>query len=103
LLAAAATVTVMTVDAEQAGAKHGEVPGADIALYLARHGVTTNVERTLGAGVDVGNVLLSRASDLDADLLVTGAYGHAHVRELLLGGATRTVLASTPLPVLMSH
>jgi nucleotide-binding universal stress UspA family protein len=48
-------------------------------------------------------VLLSRASDFEADLLVMGAYGHARVRELLLGGATRTVLASTPVPVLMSH
>jgi nucleotide-binding universal stress UspA family protein len=103
LLAAASTVSVITVDAEQAGLRHGEVPGADVALYLARHGVKANVERTVSAGVDVGNVLLSRASGFDADLLVMGAYGHARVRELLLGGATRTVLASTPVPVLMSH
>lgn len=103
VLAAASMVTVMTIDAEHAGARHGDVPGADIALYLARHGVTANVERTVSADIDIGNVLLSRASDLDADLLVMGAYGHARIRELLLGGATRTVLASTPVPVLMSH
>jgi nucleotide-binding universal stress UspA family protein len=48
-------------------------------------------------------VLLSRAADLGADLLVIGAYGHSRVRELLLGGATRSILRSMTLPVLMSH
>ena len=47
--------------------------------------------------------LLSRAADLGADLLVIGAYGHSRVRELLLGGATRSILRSMTLPVLMSH
>lgn len=103
LLAAAASVTVITVDAERTPARYGEAPGADIALFLARHGVTVTVERTVSAGIGVGNVLLSLASDLDADLLVMGAYGHARVRELLLGGATRTVLGSATLPVLMAH
>jgi nucleotide-binding universal stress UspA family protein len=48
-------------------------------------------------------MLLSRAADLAADLLVMGAYGHYRVRELLLGGATRSILRSMTLPVLMSH
>ena len=103
LLATASTVTVITVDSEEPSQRHGEVPGADIALYLARHGVRTNVERTVSNGIGTGEVLLSRASDLEADLLVMGAYGHARVHELLFGGATRTVLASATLPVLMSH
>jgi len=103
LLATASSVTVITVDAEPSRDSHGEVPGADIALHLARHGVTAQVEQTVSAGIGIGDTLLSRASDLEADLLVMGAYGHSRVRELLLGGATRTVLASTTLPVLMSH
>ena len=103
LLAAASAVTVLTIDPEESSAKHGEVPGADIALNLARHGVPANVERTTSAGIGIGNVLLSRANDLDADLLVMGAYGHRRVHELLLGGATQTVLADMTLPVLMSH
>jgi nucleotide-binding universal stress UspA family protein len=48
-------------------------------------------------------VLLSRAADLGSDLLVIGAYGHSRVRELLLGGATRSILQSMTVPVLMSH
>jgi nucleotide-binding universal stress UspA family protein len=103
LLAAAEAVTVLTVDPGADARAHGEVPGMDIALHLARHGVKASVETTVSGGIGVGNTLLSRASDLGADLLVMGAYGHTRLRELLLGGATRTVLESMTLPVLMSH
>jgi nucleotide-binding universal stress UspA family protein len=95
-------VTVLTIDARE-GDAHGELPGADISLHLARHGVKAEIERTVSAGIAPGEVLLSRAADLGADLLVIGAYGHSRVRELLLGGATRSILQSMTLPVLMSH
>ena len=103
LLAGADSVTILTIDPKIGGTAHGELPGADIALHLARHGVAATIERTASAGLDPGNVLLSRASDLAADLLVIGAYGHSRLRELVLGGVTRTVLASMILPVLMAH
>jgi nucleotide-binding universal stress UspA family protein len=103
LLIAAEVVTVLTIDAREGPEAHGELPGADISLHLARHGVKATVERTVSADVPVGDVLLSRAADLGADLLVIGAYGHSRVRELLLGGATRSILQSMILPVLMSH
>jgi nucleotide-binding universal stress UspA family protein len=48
-------------------------------------------------------VLLSRVADLGADLIVMGTYGHSRAREVLLGGATRSVLRSMTVPVLMSH
>ena len=57
----------------------------------------------MSAGLPIGEILLSRAADLGADLLVTGAYGHSRMRELLLGGATRSLLRSMTVPVLMSH
>jgi nucleotide-binding universal stress UspA family protein len=47
--------------------------------------------------------ILSRAADFNADLIVMGAYGHSRVRELVLGGATRTLLEAMTVPVLMSH
>jgi len=83
--------------------EHGTVPGADIGLYLARHGVRVEVKMDYGAEVDVGNELLSRAADLGADLIVMGGYGHSRLKELVLGGATRTILESMTVPVLMSH
>jgi len=103
LLTAADVVTVLTIDAREGPDAHGELPGADISLHLARHGVKATIERTVSAGIPAGDVLLSRAADLGADLLVIGAYGHSRVRELLLGGATRSILRSMTLPVLMSH
>lgn len=103
LLAAADAVTVLAIDPQPGPDGHGELPGADIALHLARHGVKAQIERTPSADVPVGEVLLSRAADLGVDLLVMGAYGHSRTRELLLGGATRTILASMTVPVLMSH
>jgi nucleotide-binding universal stress UspA family protein len=103
LLAAAEIVTVLTIDAREGTDAHGELPGADISLHLARHGVKVEIERTVSAGIPAGDVLLSRAADLGADLLVIGAYGHSRLRELLLGGVTRSILESMTLPVLMSH
>jgi nucleotide-binding universal stress UspA family protein len=103
LLASATTVTVLSVDPAIGRTEHGDVPGADIALHLARHGVNVRVEQTVSGGIGIGDLLLSRASDLGADLLVMGAYGHSRLRELVLGGATRTMLKSMTLPVFMSH
>jgi nucleotide-binding universal stress UspA family protein len=100
---AADIVTVLTIDAREGPDAHGELPGADISLHLARHGVKAEIERTVSAGLPAGDVLLSRAADFGADLLVIGAYGHSRVRELLLGGATRSILQSMTLPVLISH
>ena len=81
---------------------HGEQPGADIALYLARHGV--NIEVALQqTGIEVGEAMLSLAAERGYDLIVMGGYGHARLRELLLGGATETLLRSMTVPVLMSH
>ncbi|MBE3024312.1 universal stress protein [Janthinobacterium sp. GW458P] len=83
---------------------HAGKPGADIAMFLARHGVQVQVmEHTVMLGMSVGESLLSLAEELNADLLVMGAYGHPRWNEIVLGGATRTLLRSMTLPVLMSH
>ena len=101
LLRLAGNVHVMAVNPKLG--EHGAVAGADIGLYLARHGVRVEVKSDRGAEIDVGNELLSRAADLDADLIVMGGYGHSRLKEWVLGGATRTILKSMTVPVLMSH
>jgi hypothetical protein len=60
---------VLTIDPREGPHAHGELPGADIALHLARHGVKAQIERTVSAGLPVGEVLLSRAADLGVDLI----------------------------------
>lgn len=103
LLAAAKSVTVFCIN--PAGGDHGlgEEPGADIALHLARHGVPVTVERTVARGIEPGDILLNQAADTLSDLLVIGAYGHSRLREMVLGGVTRTLVRQMTLPVLMSH
>jgi len=103
LLKRAGHVHVVAFQPEKSGAAHGAEPGADIALYLARHGVKVTVSRYDAPDVDVGNQLLSRAFDLSADLIVMGAWGRSRLREFILGGVTRTLLESMTVPVLMSH
>jgi len=55
------------------------------------------------AGIDVGNALLSLAADHRSDLIVMGGYGHSRFREVVLGGATETVLRTMTVPVLLAH
>lgn len=102
-LVRAESVEVVVFDPERAANAHGAVPGADIGLYLARHGARVSVARQSGSGLDVGAQILSRASDTGADLIVMGGYGHSRMREFVLGGVTRTLLESMTVPVLMSH
>ncbi|AJY11622.1 universal stress protein [Burkholderia multivorans] len=96
--------TVIAVTNGDSEAAATRVPAADAALMLARHAPDVHVlDIGAGAGASVGDTLLSRAYESGSDLLVMGAYGHSRWHELLMGGATRTVLASMTLPVLMSH
>ncbi len=81
----------------------GDLPTAEIAAALARHGVKCEAVATVARDLDVANTLLSSAADDSADLMVMGAYGHSRIREFVLGGATRDILAHMTVPVLMSH
>ena len=100
ILQNAKEVVVMTINAENS-ADH--IPGSDISLHLARHGVNATVNSTVSKDIDIGDTLLSRASDLGVDCMVMGAYGHSRFRELVMGGATRHILRHMTVPVLMSH
>lgn len=103
LTTAAKSVIVFVAEAVRRGATHGAEPGADIALHLARHGVKPEVSRVPVSEIDVGNLLLSRAADLGADLIVMGGYHHSRLREYFIGGVTRKILEEMTVPVLMAH
>ena len=96
-------MTLLVVDSEGRAGRHGEEPGADIALYLARHGARVEVEQVLSQGAPVADIILSYAAEHGVDLIVIGAYSHARSVEMMFGGVTRTVLKRAPVPVLMSR
>ena len=103
LLERAKAVSVVTVNPREQAFGHGEEPGADIGLHLARHGIKVDVQRVEAHDLDAPNAILSHLANESADLLVMGAYGHSRLREFVLGGATRGILAEMTVPVLMSH
>lgn len=102
LLQQAELVQVVVVNATETISAHGQEPGADLALYLTRHGVSTDV-CNLKLSTDPAYAVFGQASEFGADLLVMGAYGHSRLREYILGGTTREVLRSMKMPVLMAH
>jgi nucleotide-binding universal stress UspA family protein len=83
--------------------KGDELPGVDLGQHLARHGLKVDVKRIASPDIDVASTILSYAADSSADLIVMGGYGHSRLREFVLGGATRGILQSMTVPVLMSH
>jgi nucleotide-binding universal stress UspA family protein len=102
LLTRAAAVKLAVVNPDELSDLHGEQPGADMALYLARHGaqVEVVVERTRST---TGAALCALARDSGAGLLVSGAFGHSRYREWMLGGTTRELLERARIPLLIAH
>jgi nucleotide-binding universal stress UspA family protein len=101
LLRRAGRVEVVIVTDERG--KRDQIEGADMGAHLARHDLNVEVVRTALGDIDVADVILSRAADMSTDFIVMGGYGHSRLREFVLGGATRGILRSMTVPVLMSH
>lgn len=78
-------------------------PGGLIARYLVRHGIRVQIDILARSMPRVSDVIARHASDIGADLVVMGGYGHSRFRESLLGGATRDMLESSAVPILMAH
>jgi nucleotide-binding universal stress UspA family protein len=102
ILERAHAVTVLAVNPDVSSEGRRDA-GADISLHLARHGVKVTAARTLARETPVGDVILTDIADNSIDLLVMGAYGHSRLREWVLGGVTRHILAHMTVPVFMSH
>ncbi len=93
-------ITVLMVNSH---GKHPGEPGADIATYMARHGMKVTIDTVHNPQTGVADSLLNYVADHNVDLVVMGGYGHSRMREYLFGGPTRDVLASMTVPVLMAH
>ena len=103
LLETAEQITVITVDAKPKMFGHGDQPGANIAGHLARRGLPAQVRNVDSMGRSASLAILEEAQALDTDLVVMGGYAHSRLRELVFGGATRELLRTTNIPLLMAH
>jgi nucleotide-binding universal stress UspA family protein len=95
----AKAIDIVAVSGERG--KGGELVGTNMARHLARHGLSVTLKRISAGNTDVPAAIRMEAEG--ADFMVMGGYGHSRLREFILGGVTRTVLASSTIPVLMSH
>ena len=103
LLENAEAVTVLTVDAKPKMFGHGDQPGSNIAGHLNRRGLPAEVRNVDSAGRSASSAILEEAHKFNADLIVMGGYAHSRLRELVFGGATRELLRTTTVPLLMAH
>jgi nucleotide-binding universal stress UspA family protein len=103
LLKSARKVHVVWVDPEKEYQHPGGLPGAQLAATLSRHGINAEIAPISTGGREAGETLLTVVADSGAELLVMGAYGHSRLSEMILGGATKSVLRGMKCPVLFSH
>jgi nucleotide-binding universal stress UspA family protein len=80
-----------------------QVPGAEAAPHLSRHGIDATVTNVDAANGDAGKALRGRATLVGADMIVMGAFAHSRWRQMVLGGVTDSMLSSSEIPVFMSH
>ncbi len=98
----AKSVVLAVVDGETSAAT--DAAGEDdILRHLERHGVAADLQRLDARHEDAGAALLRQCERTGVELMIMGAYGHSRAAEMVLGGATRTVLGRASLPVLMSR
>lgn len=103
ILEFAQAVTVLTVDAKSKMFGHGDQPGANIAAHLSRRGLPAQVRNVDSQGRSASLAIMEEATSLGADLVVMGGYAHSRLRELVFGGATRELLRTATVPLLMAH
>ena len=101
VLAAAQVVHVVLVDPP--GGETAITTDGLLARFLARHGVTVEVDVLARRGRRVSDILVGHVREVGAQMTVMGAYGHSRFREAILGGATRNMLEQAEVPVLMAH
>ena len=92
------SIAAVCEDTEAASRKHID----DVVQYLARHRISASGITTVAQG-SVATELIRLARNEDADLIVTGAYGHSRLGEWIFGGVTRDLLTSSPICCLLAN
>lgn len=77
--------------------------GSELQKHLQCHGIEAVLETIDAKGRSIGDVLRNSVESKNADVLVMGAFGHSRIRDFVLGGATKSMIARPPVPILLSH
>ncbi|MCC2095809.1 MAG: universal stress protein [Hyphomicrobiales bacterium] len=93
---------VEVVSVSNSSEDENDLPAFDVTRHLARHGINAEMKQ-ITPGSDIASTLLSHASDIGANYMVMGCYGHSRMREMVLGGTSRTILDSMTIPLVMAH
>jgi nucleotide-binding universal stress UspA family protein len=101
LLEKAKRVFVLTVTNEKV--IDSKRSGTELAKHLARHGLNVTLDVVDAGGRSIGEAIEAHVASRNGDLAVMGAYGHSRLREFILGGATKSILARPPVPIFFSH
>lgn len=98
-----ATRVVLLVASTMAQTSDTEIATTDIVEHLRRHGVTAEVMQVNARDADIGRILLTTCRDLEADMMVMGAFHHSRLRQYILGGVTLTMLEQATTPLFLAH
>ena len=99
LLEKADRVTILSAKAAQVS----PIDAEDLRHRLAWHGIEGAIQSFESPASELGAAFLDQASRAEADLLIKGAYSQSRLRQLILGGRTRHILAHARIPVLLAH
>ncbi|SHG75124.1 universal stress protein [Marivita hallyeonensis] len=102
LLKSAKSTHIVVIDPPKHGPNRSD-PGGLLSQFLARHDVNVEIDVLSKTMPRVSDVMRRHVTDMNADLVVMGAYGHSRFREAILGGATRNMLETAEVPVFMAH
>jgi len=105
LLKSAETVVVLSSEPDESDAEiaRGHPHADELARFLESHGVESVSSGISDMEISASDAILGQAAEMNADLIVMGAYGHARLREIILGGVTRDLLKLSPVPLFLAH
>ncbi len=105
LLSRAETVVVLSSepDSGDSDTASGHPHARELTKFLELHGIDTISSGISDLDMSATNAIVGQAADMNADLIVMGAYGHTRLREIILGGVTRDLIKQAPVPLLLAH
>ncbi len=103
VLSTAAEITVALFDPVTTRSHASENAGSDVASWLSHKGCNVTVQQYPSGGEEIGTVMMKRAKEAAADLIVMGAYDHSRLREVVFGGTTQTLIDQRDCPVMLCH